>query len=287
MGSQRPIVNKQLPLCLIGCASGAFRRSLCLPKFKLISSFSPLHILPLLLSDSPLPPCPCFTTCLSASQWLHSLHPDVFVNIEYNTEAGGPFLMPRVKELFDFYAVHRAFHDTMFASHHGESSITAVSRLQRTVGPHGGEQQAERKSSYVAFHIAAPEYLGNSAVQSFESPNFRKQLDRSLTITNELFASMRHCLNTVAVEGAQRFNRPWSHQRWVRELRRHGFAPPPWAHAVGSQVCRLMQPGLPDAVRVTTTDEGLVIAFCGRDTVHATLWSVDEGHTGLSSGLGL
>ena len=209
------------------------------------------------------------------------------MNIEYNAEAGGPFLVPRVKELFDHYAAHRAFHDTMFASRHGDSSTTAVSRLQRSTGPRGSEQRGEKKSAYVAFHIAAPEFLENCTVQSFESPNFCKQLDRSLTITYELFASMRHCLNTIAVEGAQRFNRPWSHQRWVRELRRHGFAPPPWAHAVGSQVCRLMQPGLPDAVRVTKTDEGVVIAFCGRDTVHATLWSVDEGHEGLSLGLGM
>ena len=52
---------------------------------------------------------------------------------------------------------------------------------------------------------------------------------------------------------------------------------PPWAHAVGSQVCQLMLPGLPDAVQVAATEEGLALAFCGKDIIHANLWAVAGG----------
>ena len=243
-------------------------------------------------SNSLIAPLPClhFLPVLPATQWLHSLHPDVFVNIEYNAEAGGPFLVPRVKEAFDYYSAQRAYHDTMFAPCQEDNSAATISKLLHWADEHGSRQHEEKKSVHAASYITSPQAVENSAVQSFERvthPTFRRPLDRSLTFTVELFTGTRGCLNVVAVEGPQRFIRPWSHQRWVRELRRHGFATPPWAHAVVSQVCRLMESVLPDAVRVTKTDDGLAIAFCGRDTIHATLWSVDEAHTGLSLGLSL
>ena len=235
------------------------------------------------------PPC-LVSTCLSYPQWLHSLHPDVFVNIEYNAEAGGPFLVPRVKEAFDYYSAQRAYHDTMFAPCQEDNSAATISKLLHWADEHGSRQHEEKKSVHAASYITSPQAVENSAVQSFERvthPTFRRPLDRSLTFTVELFTGTRGCLNVVAVEGPQRFIRPWSHQRWVRELRRHGFATPPWAHAVGRQVCQLMQPGLPDAVQVTTTEDGLALALCGRDILHVTLWSVDELHTGLSLDLSL
>ena len=212
------------------------------------------------------------------------------MSIEYNAEAGGPFLVPRVKEAFDFFSARRAYHDIMFAPCQEDNSTAKLLKLLRRADEHGSKQHEEKEIVHAASYITSPQAVENSAVQSFErvtSPTFRRPLDRSLTFTAELFASTRGCLNVVAAEGSQRFIRPWSHQRWVRELRRHGFATPPWAHAVGNQVCQLMQPGLPDAVQVMKTDDGLVLAFCGRDIIHATLWSVDGAHTGLSLGLSL
>ena len=227
---------------------------------------------------------------IHASQWLHSLHPDVFVNIEYNAEAGGPFLVPRVEEAFDYYSALRSYHDTMFAPCQEDNSTATISKLLHWADEHGSRQHEDKKSVHAASYITSPQAVESNAVQSFEQvtyPTFRRPLDRSLTFTHELFTSTRGCLNIVAVEGSQRFIRPWSHQHWVRELRRHGFATPPWAHAVGSQVCRLMESVLPDAVRVTTTDDGLAFALCGRDILHVTLWTVDEVHTDSSLGCSL
>ena len=199
------------------------------------------------------------------------------MNIEYNAEASGPFLLPRVEESFDYYAAQRAYHDTMFASCHDDSSSAVLSRILRVTG-----QQTEKRSSHAAFVVASPQAIVDNVVRSFEQvapPNFRRPLDRSLMFTHELFGGTRGCISVVAMEGHQRFHRPWSQKRWARELRRHGFVTPPWARAVGSQVCQLMLPGLPDAVQVATTEEGLAFAFCGKDDIYATLWAAAGGCT--------
>ena len=52
----------------------------------------------------------------SSSQWIHSLHPDVFVLIEWAMDATAPFLQPRVRECFNFNASVLLCHDHMCAS---------------------------------------------------------------------------------------------------------------------------------------------------------------------------
>ena len=50
---------------------------------------------------------------LCSFQWVRSLHPDIFLFIEFNLDASGPFLATRTSECFDFHSTFMHCHDLL------------------------------------------------------------------------------------------------------------------------------------------------------------------------------
>ena len=157
---------------------------------------------------------------------------------------------------------------------------------EQTGGTSVQASEEKRGSTVGSFRMGVPESIVKAAQHEAAEavPNLRKQLTPTHTFTMEQFVFYRTCLNVIAMDGPQRYIRPWSHQRWIRSLTRHGFAPSPTVPMVAKQVCSMMK-GVPDFVNVTSTQHGVALVICGRDNQHLSLWTVDTNDTGLSLSL--
>ena len=220
------------------------------------------------------------------------------MSIQESYEASGPFLVPRVTETFNHFAIFSLFHD--FITTQQEEGRGSRGHLPHDGNHHpsGDDQQPldgkpggqcedakvveeigkmEGEGTLGEFKLCMPETrLEQRLVEDHKSiPSFRKTLKRHDTFLVERYVLLRPVAIIVGAEGPSRFIRPWCHEHWCREIRKHGFVTPDTFPLVASQVYFMMQ-GLPECATVARTRNGFALAFCGKGAVQATIWTAES-----------
>ena len=220
--------------------------------------------------------------------------------IELNMDAGGPFLVPRTREIFDFNAAFLHGDDILCsqgeeltaglkvttkpsASSQGSKAVSAIQIMEvdEEVAESGEERNVVDNDcnsnngdhKMAALRVGMPELRLRASIseETMKPPTFRQRLNRRYTHMTERFIFMRIVLNVVALEGPQRFIRPRSHQHWVHLLRSRGFDVSPMLPAVGEQVYCSMG-NLPDTYGIRVMPDCVSLTICGRVNITMSLW---------------
>ena len=247
--------------------------------------FLPHSLHPLI---SPLPhPTPNHPAHTCALQWIHSLHPDAFLLLESDHEGSSPFLIPRIRECFDFHSHILHCHDSLStreaaSGNSGSQPPHVDTESHPDVDPASSPEErrtaSESEKLLGSFKVPLPrKRLQARAVTSSGDGSgqlarrFQRRAKRSCLLTCENFYFGRNILNIIALEGMDRFRRPYSGDNWSRRLRALGFKRAPFIKTVQGKVYEYAQ-CFPSGFVLETTDDCMRQSWRGGPMSYASIW---------------
>ena len=204
--------------------------------------------------------------------------------IEFDMDASGPFLLPRVRECFDFHSTTAHCHDVLCSE--AEAYRTAMSETRQgsiqdlsdgadvVEDVEATKADTGNKSLLGGFRFGLPEKQLRSAMgqENTVAPIFYHRVERCLLVYFENFYFQRNILNVVALEGPPRFIRPRSQQHWIHHLSNMDFKIAPITQQVQEQVYLLAQT-FPSSVSVNISRSAMAMTLCGRPIASVSLWT--------------
>ena len=210
--------------------------------------------------------------------------------MESDHEGSSPFLIPRTRECFDFHSHILHCHDSLSTREAAGGSSSSSSQLldvdskahpadvDPASSPHRGREASESEKLLGSFKVALPrKRLQARAVTASNEGGgqpvrrFQRRARRSCLLICENFYFGRNILNIIALEGMDRFRRPYSGDNWGRRLRALGFKVAPFMKNVQKTVNEYAQ-CFPSGFVFEATDDCMRQTWRGGPMSYASIW---------------